>query len=234
LANSTHHRTGVWLLALLAGLALVGPLASVARADGDPASDVLAEQPLFVPSGRGIPPGDQARLQAVVRVAAAHREPVRVALIADRTDLGAVTGLWRNPSGYAAFLGRELSGVYHGTLIVVMPNGYGVALLALGATRAQQLRAGASLEGAPLAGSGARTAAAAITAVRRVAAAAGHPLPAVAGVALPASGGGGAVDAVALIALAAGAVLIAAAWAGSLRARPWRRGDGVGSPTHGI
>jgi hypothetical protein len=233
-ANSTHHRLGAWLLALLAGLALGGPLAAVARADGDPASDVLAEQPLFVPAGRGIPAGDQARLQAVVRAAAAHREPIRVALIANRTDLGAVTGLWRNPAGYASFLGRELSGIYHGTLVVVMPNGYGVALLAPGATRAQQLRAGASLEGAPLPGSGAETAAAAITAVRRVAAAAGHPLPTVAGVALPASGGGDAVDAVALIALAAGALIIAVAWAASLRARPWRRGDGVGSPTHGI
>jgi hypothetical protein len=229
LAKSTHHRLIALTLALLAALAF----AASARADGDPASDVLTQQAVFIPAGRGIPAADQARLQAVVKAATAHGAPVRVALIAARADLGAVTGLWRNPSGYAQFLGTELSGIYHGTVIVVMPNGYGVWLLRSGADRAAQLHAGASLQGAPLPGTGAATAADAVLAVRRVAAAAGHPLPAPAAnpaaVAVP----GGGIDAVAVIALAAGALLIAAAWVASLRQRPWRRSDGVASPTHG-
>jgi hypothetical protein len=229
LAKSTHHRLIALALALIAGLAFTAS----ARADGDPASDVLAQQSVFIPAGRGIPVADQARLQAVVKTAAAHGEPVRVALIAARTDLGAVTGLWRNPSGYAQFLGTELSGIDHGTLIVVMPNGYGVDVLTPGATRADDLRAGASLQGAPLAGTGAATAADAVLAVRRVAAAAGHPLPAPAAAPATMASPGGRIDATAVIALVAGALLIAAAWAASLRARPWRRGDGVASPTHG-
>jgi hypothetical protein len=236
LADCTHHRLRAPLLALAAGLAAWALAAPAARADGDPASDVLAQQSVFIPAGRGIPAADQARLQAVVRAAARRGEPVRVALIADRSDLGAVTGLWRNPSGYATFLGTELSGIYHGTLIVVMPNGYGVSVLTPGATQADQLRAGASLVGAPLPGSGAATAADAVVAVRRVAAAAGHPLPAAAALAPTATvapTGSGGPGAIAVIALVAGAALIAAAWAGSLRARPWRRGDGVASPTHG-
>ena len=51
--------------------------------------------------------------------------PVRVAIIAGPPDLGAVTALWRNPRGYARFLGIELSLAYKGRLLVVMPNGFG-------------------------------------------------------------------------------------------------------------
>jgi hypothetical protein len=233
LAKSTHRRWRALALALLAGLTLSVLFAPPAHADGDPASDVLAVQSLFVPAGRGIPAADQARLAAVVREAAARGEPVRVALIADRGDLGAVTGLWRNPSGYAHFLGIELSGVYHGTLIVVMPDGYGVAVLRPGTTRAAQLRVGASLEGLALPGSGAATAAAGVLAVRRVAAAQGRPLPAPAGAVAIGRGTGSGVDLIAAIALAVGALLIVAAWTGSLRARPPRRDDGVVSAPHG-
>jgi hypothetical protein len=229
LAKTTHHR----LLALLAALALGAAAAPAAHADGDPASDVLAQQAVFIPAGRDIPAADQARLQAAVHSAAAHGVPVRVALIAARGDLGAVTGLWRNPSGYARFLATELSGIYHGTVIVVMPDGYGVHLLTRGATEADQLHAGASLQGAPLPQRGAATAADAVIAVRRVAAAAGHPLPAPAAAPAPVTASGGGVGAAALIALVVGALLIAVAWAASLRARPWRRGDGVASTTHG-
>ena len=43
------------MVAVTAALALVsGALASAARADGDPASDVLATQPLFLPQGTKI------------------------------------------------------------------------------------------------------------------------------------------------------------------------------------
>jgi hypothetical protein len=63
---------------------------------------------------------------------------------------------------------------------------------------------------------------AAVTAVTRLAAAAGHPLRyTVRSVAAQSSGSAlGSVDAGSWLALAVGAALIAAAWAASLRARP--------------
>ena len=46
-------------------------------------------------------------------------------MIASPTDLGSVTELWRQPQNYARFLAQELSLLYRGPLLVVMPNGYG-------------------------------------------------------------------------------------------------------------
>lgn len=235
MADSTHLGSARWrtLVAILAVIVLSVLVVPSAHADGDPASDVLAEQPVFIPQGRGIPTADQARLEAVVGSAQRRGYPVRVALIAARSDLGAITPLWRDPSRYAEFLGEELADVFHGTLIVVMPNGYGVWLVGQPGSQAALQHVGASLVGAPLAGAGSATAAAAVTAVERVAAAAGHPLPTPTATSLPAASGTGVFGPVAWIALATGGVMIAGAWAGSLRARPWRRGEGVASPSHG-
>jgi hypothetical protein len=228
-------RFGGSLALLFATVALLGALhVPAARADGDPASDVLAGQSLFIPAGTGFAAAQQAQLRQVVAAARRAGYPIRVALIAQRADLGAITPLWRNPSGYARFLGTELSDVYRGALLVVMPTGYGVWIVGRRSPPAAQLnRLGASLQGAPLPGTGPATAAAAVTAVRRMAASAGHPLPAPVATALPAAPGSGGPGAVAIGALAAGAALIAAAWAVSLRARPWHRGEGVTSPPHG-
>jgi hypothetical protein len=49
-----------------------------------------------------------------------------VALIASPSDLGSVTALWRRPQSYADCLGQELSLVYGGPVLVVMPDGYGL------------------------------------------------------------------------------------------------------------
>jgi len=97
-----------------------------ARADGDPGSDVLVYQPSFVPPDADVSVGDQLRLTALLRAAARVKAPIRVAIIARRDDLGAVTALWRKPQAYARFLGIELSLGYKGQLLVVMPNGFGV------------------------------------------------------------------------------------------------------------
>lgn len=48
-------------------------------------------------------------------------------MIATRSDLGSIGALWRQPQLYAEFLGRELSLVYHGEVLVVMPDGFGVS-----------------------------------------------------------------------------------------------------------
>jgi hypothetical protein len=219
--------TAMWML----GTMLLAP---VARADGDPASDVLAEQTAFIPAGRGIPAVDQARLEAVIRSAGGQGVPVRVALIAARGDLGAVTELWRQPAQYARFLGTELTDVFSGTLIVVMPNGYGVWIVGRRASVTALQRAGAALIGAPLPRSGPATAAAAVLAVRRVAAAAGHPLPNPRIEASATGRASHAVDPVAWSVLSAGALLILAAWVASLRARPWRRRDDVSAAPRGV
>jgi hypothetical protein len=204
-----------WILvALLAVIALApGP----AQADGDPASDVLATQPLFLPQDGGLTVRQEAELGALVTAARADRYPLRVALIASPTDLGSVTELWRQPENYAHFLGQELSLVYRGTLLVVMPDGFG--LYGRGASAERAALTGLAVAPGGLGGR-------AITAVQHLAAAAGHPLQVRVG--LPQRSSGGA-DYAALIVLAVGALLILAAWTLSLRARPLRAGPRSGS-----
>ena len=126
-----HDRGGVltrgrWLLAavLLACCAL-GAFAPAARADGDPASDVLVYQNLFVTSESGMSTGQQAEVASLLASAAHAGFPIRVAIIGAPVDLGAVTALWDKPSAYASFLGIELSLVYKQRLLIVMPNGFG-------------------------------------------------------------------------------------------------------------
>jgi hypothetical protein len=157
---------------VLAALAFL-VLAPLARADGDPASDYLLTRTTFVPPDLGISDGDAARLATAVASARAGGYTIRVAIIGSRYDLGAISSLMNQPKQYARFLGKELTLVYHGRLLVVMPNGYGVS-------RAGTLLAAeqATLErlGAPGAGGG-RLVAAAIEGVRRLAAGAGVTVP---------------------------------------------------------
>jgi cytochrome oxidase Cu insertion factor (SCO1/SenC/PrrC family)/thiol-disulfide isomerase/thioredoxin len=112
------------LLALLAVVAFAGS-ASLARADGDPGSDVLVAQNLFVASDAGASVNQQVQLGGLLQAADRAGFPIRVAIIASRDDLGAVTPLWLKPRSYARFLGIELSLSYKQRLLVVMPNGFG-------------------------------------------------------------------------------------------------------------
>jgi hypothetical protein len=240
LADSTHNldrtrRTRGWLVAFVSAavLALVcGWFTASARADGDPASDVLVTQALFLPADGGIPAAQQGQLAALLRSAQRSGYPIRVALIATQADLGSVTALWRQPQSYAGFLGVELSLVYHGTLLVVMPNGFGLYRAGQPVAAEQ-----AALAGARPPGMGASLAAAALTAIQRLAGASGHPLSLPSATAPPASSSGTGSDGVAAWgAFAVGAALIVVAWTASLRARPARsprrRRDRVASP-HG-
>lgn len=114
------------LLLLVLGASLAAAGAS-ALADGDPGSDVLVNQSLFLASDSGISVPDQVALGRELSQAAMAGFPLRVAIVATRADLGAVTGLWRRPRAYARFLSLELSLAYRGRLLVVMPNGLGFA-----------------------------------------------------------------------------------------------------------
>jgi len=113
-----------WIVAL--ALMFTCAFSAAAIADGDPGSDVLVYQPSFVPPDAHVPIGDQVSLSTMLRDAAHRNGPIRVAIIAKRDDLGAVTALWRKPQAYAHFLGVELSLGYKGQLLVVMPNGFGL------------------------------------------------------------------------------------------------------------
>jgi len=112
------------LVVVAVGAAL---LVATARADGDPASDYLLAQSVFAPYDKNIPAVDAGRLTQLVAEAKSKGFRIRVALIGVRTDLGAVTSLWLQPQRYAQFLSQELFFVYRSTLLVVMPNGYGIA-----------------------------------------------------------------------------------------------------------
>jgi hypothetical protein len=208
-----------WLLTIFASLAVIGlgglAWSASARADGDPASDVLAEQPLFLPQDGGLTAGQQAELGALVAASQRSGLSLRVALIAIPTDLGSVTELWRQPANYARFLGQELSLVFRGTLLVVMPDGVGLYGAEAGrpAVRAA-LPAPASGGATP----GPVFGRYAISSIRALAAAAGHPLPAVSAGSRDSPGG---PDPAAIAVLAAGGLLILTAWAASFRARPW-------------
>ena len=113
------------LVPVLAAVALVA--ATPALADGDPASDYLLTQPLFLPfEPTKVSDVAQNQLREVLASSKEKGYEVRVALIGTRTDLGAVGLLWGKPQRYADFLGQELVYFWKGPTLVVMPQGYGI------------------------------------------------------------------------------------------------------------
>jgi hypothetical protein len=113
------------LLLAVAVAALAGLTTPAARADGDPASDVLYFQDVFLPYAK--PSADVAK-QLTTSVAAANKGGfrIKVAVIASEQDLGSVPSLFNRQDLYARFLGTELKTFYAQRLLVVMPAGFGV------------------------------------------------------------------------------------------------------------
>jgi len=112
-------------VSVLASALALGPGGGVARADGDPASDVLFGANIFL----SYPPPSREASAALTRIVAAvyaRHDRIKVALIVSRSDLGAIPGLFGKPAQYAQFLGQELSSFYAGPLLVVMHAGFGV------------------------------------------------------------------------------------------------------------
>ena len=93
----------------------------MARADGDPASDILVGSDVYVPGGTTA----TALERAVAAVYARHLR-IKVAVVATEADLGAVPELFNKPGQYARFLGSELSTFYVGPMLIVMPTGFGI------------------------------------------------------------------------------------------------------------
>jgi hypothetical protein len=106
-------------------LAVCAGGAGTARADGDPASDVLVLYNVFVPYEA---PSKTAAAALSKQVQAAYIAGyrVKVAVVATKFDLGAIPSLFGKPTEYAKFLGQELSSFYIGPLLIVMPAGYGI------------------------------------------------------------------------------------------------------------
>jgi cytochrome oxidase Cu insertion factor (SCO1/SenC/PrrC family) len=154
-------------LAVLAFCAL-GALSPAARADGDPGSDVLVYQNLFVAADSNVSIAQQVELGGLLAAASREGFTIRVAIVATPADLGAITQLWRRPASYASFLGIELSLAYSQRLLVVMPDGFGFNWQGHSAGAAYQVLGKIAVKPG-----GAGLAASAETAVRALAAAAG-------------------------------------------------------------
>jgi hypothetical protein len=109
------------------GLILAFVLAPQALADGDPASDILAPADARVyMTLAAADPALEKKLDTTTQQVTDAGLPIKVAIIGNRTDLGAVPQLWAKPQTYARFLGSELRFIYKDTLLVVMPQGFGI------------------------------------------------------------------------------------------------------------
>jgi cytochrome oxidase Cu insertion factor (SCO1/SenC/PrrC family)/thiol-disulfide isomerase/thioredoxin len=226
------------MVAALATACVIGAVASIAQGDGDPGSDVLVHQDLFVGPDAGLSIPQQARFGGLLKAAARSGFPIRVAIIARPSDLGAVTGLWRKPRAYARFLGLELSLAYKQRLLVVMPNGLGFNWPGHASTSAYR-----ALANIPIGSAGGGLLGAAQSAVHKLAVADGVKLPAAASAAAwtrsagsatsttQAPSAGQATDnrvaiiAIVLVAVAAAALLVG----GALRRRSVRGGQASAS-----
>ena len=168
---SGHHaamRRRLLLVASAAAL-LASALATTARADGDPASDVLLSERVFLVVDTQTVPPYLRELLALTAEAARDRFPIRIAVIEESTDLGAVPMLFGRAQQYATFLAQELSFAYRGSVLVVMAGKPGgVALSGPGAT--PRAKAVAAKLAVPIAGTPEEFARIASTAVRQVAA----------------------------------------------------------------
>jgi hypothetical protein len=151
-----------------------------ARANGDPASDYLLVQSVFLPFNAKVDPGAAADLSDTIREADKAGFRIKVAVIGTRYDLGTAFSLYNKPQKYAEFLGLELSFQYRDRLLVVMPQGFGFSIDGRANPRGIKV-----VNRLPAPGTDTtKQVEAATEAVRRLAAASGHVLP-------KASSGGG-------------------------------------------
>jgi hypothetical protein len=175
---------------------------AAAHANGDPASDYLLAQSVFLPFTTKIDNNEVQRLDALLRESQKAGFRIRVAVILSPSDLGTAFSLFGKPQKYSAFLGLELSYVYRDRLLVVMPNGYGYTLNA-----DPDPKATAVLKKLPPPGRDAtKEVEGAIVAVQRLAAAEGHRL------AVPKGGSSASRDRLTIAAAVTAAIALIAAF----------------------
>jgi hypothetical protein len=156
------------LLSLLFALALVP---AQAQADGDPASDVLLLQDAYLPYAPGVPPELSRTITNLLKATRKAGFPLKLAIIAQPKDLGAVPQYFDKPQSYAPFLQSEIAFNTKKPLLIVMPAGYGVAAMPAGSEDA--------LEGLdpPKSARGEDLGRSAVTAIVKLSEAVGHPVP---------------------------------------------------------
>jgi hypothetical protein len=163
-------RVATTLMALLA-LGALAVLPAGARADADPPSDILLLQDVYVPFQPKVSPKLNSELTALTGKAKKAGFPIKVAIIATALDLGGVPGYFGKPQPYAQFLYSEITQpTGKQTLLVVMPAGIGLVSPPKGGADAI-----GGLKVPPKANSD-QLATIALEAVRKLAAAAGHPV----------------------------------------------------------
>jgi hypothetical protein len=120
---------------VLAICAVTGAAASLAaapnaRADADPASDVLLTELAFFPYEPPVSAELEERVTTVLEQAAASGLRLHAAIVETPQDLGGIPQFFGHPREYAVFLDHEISPPPPAPLvpvIVVMPDGLGVA-----------------------------------------------------------------------------------------------------------
>ena len=190
-------RRALPLLAALLGAVCLCPAA--AQGNGDPASDVLITDDVFVPYEQ--PSRDQVgKLREVIAASRKAGQPVRVAVIHSQRDLGAVANLFGHPQEYANLLSTELQNPvepdargHQEELLIVMPAGFG--------TKNVPAQVDRKLRGADIAADASPDdlVAAAGWGVQELAKASGKPIRQVFGQPEGDSGGGGLVAAVLIV-----------------------------------
>lgn len=167
------------MLVVIAAFALVP---AGARADGDPASDVLLLQDVYLPYAPGVPAPLGKTITDLLKTTRKAGFPLKVAIIADARDLGAVPQYFGKPQSYAPFLESEIAFNSKKPLLTVMPEGFGVAAMPAGTENA--------LKGLdpPNTADGEKLGRATVTAIVKLSEAAGHPVPTPK---LPKAGSGG-------------------------------------------
>jgi hypothetical protein len=179
-------------------------LPATAFADGDPASDVLLGENVFYPYQPPTSKALQTTLNAETAAAKKAGFPIKVAIIGSPVDLGVIPDLFGKPQPYATFLDQEISFRTKQPLLVVMAAGYGSQGLDAAGTKAVSTLA------LPAGKTSDDLTKAAIAAVAKLAAASGHPLKGVPGVADASGGSGGSSSTAILVAVLAVLALLTA------------------------
>jgi hypothetical protein len=207
------RKVALWAVTSLACLAGMSSIAATARADADPASDVLLGTAAFFPYQPAVAQGLQNQLLAELGRLRRRGLNLKVAVIESPVDLGAIPNMFGHPQAYAEFLEREISFNQPQPLLVVMPAGFGLSHAerpsALGTLRVDNTRRSNSLTES------------AILAVQRIAAGVGKKVAT--GRAEPARGSGGGTSPVILFVAPVILVVLGALLAARLHRAPRQR-----------
>jgi hypothetical protein len=105
-------------------VAFVWPIAD-ARAHGHPVIEGLYNGNVYLPSP-GPKPALSTALARSVESVYAHHLRIKVAVVGSPADLGVLSGLWEKPFRYTKHLATDLSALYVGPFLIVMPAGFAV------------------------------------------------------------------------------------------------------------